>query len=275
MNISCSTACFPALPVEDRYRLIALLGFKRVGVTVFVPEAELSAFLSNPDGLATRVAGSLEETGLLATDLFLIAPCDSISAAAPNAQEKQRRTERRRVFLAGVRCATKLEVPGISILPGVPWPGRPSEAWTTAKEELRWYCDEAGRSGLELRAEPHIGSIVPTPELTALMLEEVPGLKLALDVGHFTFQGIELGRVLPLAGATGYVHLGGAAAGALHIRLSRNEIDFAILLKSLDEAGYAGDLCVEYVPMDKWGADTTDAISAIIETREFLARHLV
>ena len=275
MRIACSVAAFPSLRLEDRFRMVALLGFKRVGACLFVAQTDLPGFLRRPDRTTRRIVSVLEETGLSSADLFLIAPGDSIEGASPNCRENEGRKERRRIFATGLRCAQKAGVGALTILPGLPWADDPRAGWGAAVDELRWRVEQAGDLRIELRVEPHIGSIISTPELTARMLDEVRGLRLALDPGHFIFQGIDLEQVLPLAPMTGFVHVSGAAAGSLHIRLARNKVDFRALLTSLRAAHYMGDLCIEYVPMDKWGADTTDAVSAIVETENLIAELMV
>ena len=141
-----------------------------------------------------------------------------------------------------------------------------------AAAELQWRVDHAAHLGIELRIEPHIGSIVPIPELVSALLEEVPGLRLTLDAGHFAFQAIELDRILPLARFAGHVHVSGARAGGVHVTWVDNEIDFERLVPAVEAAGFTGRYCIEYVPMSKWGANATDVVGAVLDVRAAMSR---
>src|SRR6185436_16157441 len=133
------------------------------------------------------------------------------------------RLEARAAFAAAARVAVELGAPGVTILPGVTWAEDPEGAWAACVEELGWRAEEAGRLGLELRIEPHLGSIAPVPELVTRLCREVPGLWLTLDVSHFDAQSVTLDRTLTLASLVRHMHVRASRPGSVQIRWRDNE----------------------------------------------------
>ena len=275
-RLSCSEYSFPSLARDERLGLVALLGFESVDVGLFLdPNTEVRPFLADPVAEAKVLRNQIEANRLKLADLFLIVGGDSFAAHAINAQDHERRLELRRIFEAAILVCRELEQLSMSLLPGVTWPDDRRASWETAVSELRWRVEHAAHLGIEIRIEPHIGSIVSTPELVIQLLGDVPGLGLTLDAGHFVFQGIGLDRILPLAPLARHVHLSGARPGAVHVALEHNEIDFAALVSALESAGFCGRYSVEYVPMAKWGADSTDVLGAVIALRNTMGSLLL
>jgi sugar phosphate isomerase/epimerase len=268
-RVSCSEFSFPALSLDQRLALVRLLGFGLVDVSLFLnTEAQVGVFLSDSAAQTRRIGEALERAALAPVDLFLGVGGDDFASGALTSPQPAQREHLRRVFLAALRCASSLGVPGLTVLPGVQGDHDQRGSWRLAVEELRWRVDQASGAGIQLRIEPHIASNVATPELTLALVEEVPGLRLSLDAGHFVFQAIPLSRIVPLAPLAGHVHLSAARAGGVCVRWKENAFDVAAFVAALQAAGYGGRYCIEYVPMEKWGADATDIISAIVAMRE-------
>src|SRR5206468_2617495 len=101
------------------------------------------------------------------------------------------------LFSAFLRFAARVGSTGMTILPGMVFGGEPwDEALERAAEGLRRRVELAREHDLRLSIEPHIvstapymGSLVDTPEKVATLLDQVPGLELTLDYGHFNVQG--------------------------------------------------------------------------------------
>lgn len=266
--LSCSEFSFPALPFDSRLELVRLLGFTAVDLGLFLDTpAQAAELVAAPSATSQRLARSLKIAELEPADLFLIVGGDDFESGALTSPRPQHRAELRGVFGAALECATDLGLKGMSIMPGLAWADNSRAGWQVAVDELKWRVERAAAAGLELWVEPHIASLVPTPELVAALLADVPGLRLTLDPGHFEFQAIKLERVLPLAGHAGHVHISGASAGALHVPWRSSTWDLAVFLSELHDAGFSGRYCVEYVPMQKWGAGGTDVLGAIVATR--------
>jgi sugar phosphate isomerase/epimerase len=131
--------------------------------------------------------------------------------------------------------------------------------------------DIALRHGVQLRFEPHMGSIADTPELALDLVEAVPGLTVTLDVAHFTLQYIPTERVFPLLPHTGHVHVRQARPGTLQVAWDEGGIDFGDLAERLRDAGYTGTMSVEYVCADWYGVNRNDTLFETAQARDALS----
>jgi sugar phosphate isomerase/epimerase len=267
-RISCSEYSFPAVPGQhERIGIVRLLGFELVDIALFL--ADGAGLVADPAGIAAGLRASLAEHGLASEDLFL-AVGETVEEIAPNQRDHALREQRRREFSAAVRVAGELGIRGLTVLPGVTWAEDPAASWAVCVEELSWRVEKATALGVEVRIEPHAGSIVPVPELTARFCDDVPGLRLTLDLSHFELQSVTLDRMLTLVPLAGHLHVRAAKPGAIQVRWRDNETDFAALLAALRAAGYGGAYCVEYVPMPKWRCDEMDVVTEALATRDAL-----
>jgi sugar phosphate isomerase/epimerase len=267
-RISCSEYSFPAVPGQhERIGIVRLLGFELVDIALFL--ADGAGLVADPAGIAAGLRASLAEHGLASEDLFL-AVGETVEEIAPNQRDHALREQRRREFSAAVRVAGELGIRGLTVLPGVTWAEDPAASWAVCVEELSWRVEKATALGVEVRIEPHAGSIVPVPELTARFCDDVPGLRLTLDLSHFELQSVTLDRMLTLVPLAGHLHVRAAKPGAIQVRWRDNETDFAALLAALRSAGYGGVYCVEYVPMPKWRCDEMDVVTEALATRDAL-----
>jgi sugar phosphate isomerase/epimerase len=268
-RVSCSEYSFPAVADQRaRIGIVRLLGFELVDIALFLDDGR--DLVANPGEVAAGLRSALDEHGLTSEDLFL-AVGETVEEIAPNQRDPALREQRRREFSAAVRVASELGIRGVTILPGFTWADDPAASWAVCVEELAWRVEEARAFGVEVRIEPHAGSIVALPELTARLCDEVAQLRLTLDASHFELQSVTLDRVLPLVPLAGHVHVRAAKPGAIQVRWAANETDFGALLAALRGADYAGAYCVEYVPMPKWRCDELDVVTEALATRAALA----
>ena len=264
-RISCSEYSFPAVPGQrERIGVVRLLGFELVDVALFL--ADGAELVADPGAIAAGLRGALEEYGLASEDLFL-AVGETVEDIAPNQRDATLRAKGRREFSAAVHVAAELGIRGVTVLPGVTWAEDPAGSWGVCVEELSWRVDEAATAGVEVRIEPHAGSIAPVPELAARLCESVQGLRLTLDLSHFELQSVTLDRALTLVPLAGHLHVRAAKPGAIQVRWADNETDFAALVDALRSGGYAGAYCVEYVPMPKWRCDEMDVVTEALAMR--------
>jgi sugar phosphate isomerase/epimerase len=267
-RISCSEYSFPAVPRQgDRIGMVRLLGFELVDIALFLTDGV--RLVEDPDGIAAGLRASLAEHHLTSEDLFL-AVGETVEEIAPNQRDQSLREQRRREFSAAVRVAGELGIGGVTVLPGVTWAEDPPASWAVCVEELSWRVEEAGARGVEVRIEPHAGSIAPLPELTARLCADVPGLRLTLDLSHFELQSVTLDRTLTLVPLAGHLHVRPAKPGAIQVRFEDNETDFASLVAALRSDGYQGAYCVEFVPMAKWRCDELDVVTEALAMRAAL-----
>jgi sugar phosphate isomerase/epimerase len=267
-RISCSEYSFPAVPGRrERIGMVRLLGFELVDLALFLTDG--AALVADPAAIAAGLRGALDEHELASEDLFL-AVGDTVEEIAPNQRDHALRDQRRREFSAAVRVASELRIRGLTILPGVTWAEDPAASWAVCVEELSWRVEEAAALGVELRIEPHAGSIAPVPELTARLCGEVDKLRLTLDLSHFELQSVTLDRMLTLIPLAGHLHVRAAKPGAIQVRWRDNETDLAAVVDALRSAGYDGAYCVEYIPMPKWRCDELDVVTEAVATRDAL-----
>jgi sugar phosphate isomerase/epimerase len=267
-RISCSEYSFPSVPGQhERIGLVRLLGFELVDLALFL--ADGGVLVADPGGIATTLRRSLAEHGLRSEDLFL-AVGETVEEIAPNQRDPSVREQRRREFSATAAVAAELGIRGITVLPGVTWAEDPTASWDVCVEELAWRVETAGALGVETRIEAHAGSIAAVPELAMRLCNDVPGLRLTLDLSHFELQSVTLDRMLTLVPLAGHLHVRAAKPGAIQIRWRDNETDFAALVTALRGVGYTGAYCVEYVPMPKWRCDEMDVVTEALATRSAL-----
>ena len=267
-RISCGEFCFPAVPGRhERMGIVKLLGFDLVDVGLFLSDG--ASLVADPESVIAALRTSLREYELGCDDLFFTVG-STVEEIAPNQRDSGRRLESRREFAAAALVAAELGIRGITVLPGVSWAESPETAWAVCVEELGWRLDQALRLGLQLRCEPHVGSIAPVPELVTRLCREVPGLGLTLDVSHFDAQAVTLDRTLALVPLARHVHVRASMPGAVQVRWRDNETDFAAITAALDQAGYDGVFCIEYVPMAKWRCDEMDVVSESLAARAAL-----
>jgi sugar phosphate isomerase/epimerase len=267
-RISCSEYSFPSVPGQhERIGIVRLLGFELVDIALFL--ADGSELVADPRAAVAALRASLDEHALASEDLFL-AVGETVEEIAPNQRDAALREQRRREFAAAARVAAELGIRGITVLPGVTWAEDPAAAWELCVEELSWRVEEARALGVETRIEAHAGSIAPVPELATRLCDDVPGLRLTLDLSHFELQSVTLDRMLTLVPLAGHLHVRAAKPGAIQIRWRDNETDLGALVAALRDVAYAGAYCIEYVPMPKWRCDEMDVVTEALATRSAL-----
>jgi len=267
-RISCSEYSFPSVPGQhERIGIVRLLGFELVDIALFL--ADGSELVADPRAAVPALRASLDEHALASEDLFL-AVGETVEEIAPNQRDAALREQRRREFAAAARVAAELGIRGITVLPGVTWAEDPAAAWELCVEELSWRVEEARALGVETRIEAHAGSIAPVPELATRLCDDVPGLRLTLDLSHFELQSVTLDRMLTLVPLAGHLHVRAAKPGAIQIRWRDNETDLGALVAALRDVAYAGAYCIEYVPMPKWRCDEMDVVTEALATRSAL-----
>jgi len=258
-RISCSEYSFPAIPGQhERIGMVRLLGFDLVDLALFLPGgAELVA---DPAAIASRLRSSLAAHELASEDLFLAIGA-TVEEIAPNQRDLALRERGRDEFAAAAQIVAELGIAGITVLPGVTWAEDPDAAWEVCVEELAWRVETGAALGVQVRIEAHAGSIAPTPELVTRLCNDVPGLRLTLDVSHFEAQSVTADRTLTLVPLAGHLHVRAAKPGAIQVRWRDNETNFAALVETVVAHGYPGVFCVEYVPMPKWRCDEVDVVT--------------
>lgn len=274
LKLACADFTFPLLSHEQSLDVIAMLGFDGVDIGLFEERSHLwpAREFRNVAKSAGRLADKLARRGLSLADIYLI-PATSFEGLAPNHPSKRVRSRGRDQFQRAVEFTRLAGGRHLSGLPGICWPGEPERAGLErGAEELAWRAAFAADSGVVFGIEPHVGSIVPTPEKTGRLLDMAPGLTLTLDYCHFTCAGIPDSRIEPLVAHASHFHFRGARKGRLQAPFQDNTIDYARVVRAMRRSRYDGYIGVEYVWINWEHCNETDNLSETVLFRDFLRK---
>lgn len=272
LRLSCADFSFPLLSHGSALKIISLLGLRGVDIGLFAgrshlrPEKELASPAKNGATLRRR----LEAEGLVAADIFLQVH-ENFADFAVNHPEAARREFARQQFLKTLDYAAAAGSKHISLLPGVIFETEPRAiSLTRAAQELSWRVEQAAAMKLTVGIEPHVGSIVDTPERALRLAALAPRLGFTLDYAHFTQAGIPDSRVEPLAARATHLHARCARKGRLQSSLKENAIDFGLALEALCHHRFNGWIALEYVWIDWQHCNEVDVLSETIQLGGFL-----
>ena len=270
---SCADYTFPLLAHEKVLDLIALLDFTAVDIGFFQDRSHLQpgAVLGDPAGQAKKLKSLLKLRGLRPSDLFLQTALDFRSSAANN-PDAALREKAFQWFERTLDFAVLIGAPHVTVLPGASFEEWGAEAsWELCVQEMSRRVDLARGYGLDLSIEPHIGSIVDTPEAVLDLLKAVEGLTLALDYTHFVKTGIEQKRIEPLIPFAKVLHARGGCPGKAQAAMKENTIDYARIAELLLQNAFSGSICLEFVWNEWEGMNQVDTISETILLRKVIA----
>lgn len=271
-KFACADFTFPLLPHDKVLQLIAMLDLQGVDIGLFENRSHLwpSREFAQLDQSARRLKGQLDAAGLAAADVFLQLDPE-FTPFAINQPDPARRRHARDQFARTLEYAAHLGARHVTTLPGVEFVGAPpGDAWARAVDELAWRVEQAHEHAIVFGVEPHVGSIVPAPQLAADLVAQVPGLTLTLDYTHFTRLGIPDAEVEPLVALASHFHVRGAAPGRLQTSFKDNAIDYARVLAAMRAVGYSGWLGIEYIWMDWERCNECDNVAETILFRDYL-----
>ncbi len=248
MKLACADDTFRLLrPHRAVLELVAALGVE--GVDVFLAG---NRSIVRPEDVRDDIAGAaaairadVAAVGLAISDVFVL-PWTDLETMAPNHPDAAERERSRALFGDMLELAVRLEAPGLTILPGIEWPDDP-DSFERAVDELGWRAAEARREGLRFSVEPHVGSVVPTPDLARSLAETAPGVEMTLDYSHFVRQGLAEESADVLIPFTRHVHVRGASPARVQESIRESTLNFERILNALAAGGYDGYLTLEYV----------------------------
>jgi sugar phosphate isomerase/epimerase len=266
-RLSCADYAFPLLRHDDALQLIARLGFRLVDLGLFAGRTHLrpEVVLDSPAQWVDVALERLSKAGLGIADVFGT-PSESASELAINHPDGARREQAVAFVERLTAFARSIGAGHVTVLPGVAFPGESRGAGLARSAgTLRRCLDIADGNGVTLAIEPHVDSIVETPEEVGELLTGAPGLTLTLDPAHFVYQGVATAAVLPLVEHASHLQLRAAAPGRMQVPLRENEVDLAGVMAAASAAGYGGALAIEYVWMTHWDCDRVDNLSETIQ----------
>ncbi len=264
MRLSVANYSFEVLPLEATLMVCRSLGFSAVDIAGFYQRGKCSFepqdVAADPQKQAAILKPLLEKYQLAVTDFF------PQFGAAPslhslNDLDESIRAENLRFVRGAAHFCQLIGAPGMTILPGVDHVARTlAENLAVSVEYLCQAVAIAAEYGVEVRFEPHMGSVADTPELALHLVNHVPGLKVTLDIAHFMLQYIPMERIYPLIPHTGHVHVRQAKPGKLQVAHADGIIDFPDLIARLKAVNYRGALTVEYVCADWFEVNRNDTL---------------
>ncbi len=121
--------------------------------------------------------------------------------------------------------------------------------------------------------EPWAGAVVHDAETARAVMEQVPGLRLLVDTGHVADWG---GDPLELLEQADHVQLRQGRPGAtqVHVDDRTGVVDFAAVIRRLDELGYRGVLSVEYFDLPEVGWPLDDPLGWALDLAAHVRRLL-
>jgi sugar phosphate isomerase/epimerase len=272
LKLSIPNFAFPLLSWEKSASLIRDLEVNAVDVGIFASASNLSPedVLTNPSHAARRVSAALQENRLELADVFGILG-RSFDEKALNHFDPEQRKSAAEFFSKLLEFAAGCGAKHLTLLPGVQFAGGNfDDDLQRAAAELLWRQEAASKLGIVLAVEPHIDSVVATPERAKRLIDLVPGLTLTVDYSHFAAQGIPHEEVEPLFVLASHFHLRCAGKGKLQTNLIGNRTEFSRVLNSIAKVDYGGYISVEYIWTDWMRCNEVDNVSEIIQLRDLL-----
>ncbi len=278
MRLTLSNHSFEYLDLEGTLALARAMGFRGVDIAGFHDRGRCSLepdeVGADPQGHADRLNRLLEQYELEAVDFFPQFGA-SLEERSFNAPDPAVRRMNRASFAGIIRFCGEAGIPGFTISPGTHHPDRSfEENLDTTAEALNELTDMAGEQGIAVRFEPHVQSVVDTPERALALLERAPEAAVTLDYSHFVMQYIPEERIHPLLARTGHFHIRAARPGKLQSRLDENTIDFVDIARRLRDLDYRGCLSIEFVYMTWYDCNQVDCLTETIFTKDLMSPHV-
>lgn len=257
LKLACSDFTFPILPHRQVLQLISMLGLKGVDIGLFEDRSHLqpSKEFKNVSRSARALRRKLEYNGLVAADMFLQLALDYESRAVNNPRPAIRRAARD-AFCKALDYVAECQGKHLTALPGAFCAGESKrDSVARAVEELAWRVEQARAYRIVFAIEPHIGSLANTPARAIKLVEDVPGLTLTLDYGHFIPRGHSVAATEQLIAYASHFHARGVAKKSGSASLADNDLDWRRVFRIMDKTGYKG-----WVELEFGGNNITDTV---------------
>jgi sugar phosphate isomerase/epimerase len=277
MRLACADNTFRMVqPWENAVRIIRLLDLLAVDVCCMGNRSHIrpeDVHGAIPEA-AGRINDGLRGCGLAVSDLFVI-PWTDFETMAPNNPDPAERERGRALFHDMLELAERIGAPGLTMLPGIDWPGEShGDSFARAQDELAYRAGAAGDRDLRFSIEPHLGSIAQDPAEAKRLCTETPGVELTLDYSHFVYQGYPEEAVEPLVPHARHFHARGARRDRMQCALKDSTVDFERMIDAARDAGYDGDIGLEYLWIDWEHLNECDTVSETVMLRDRLEARL-
>jgi sugar phosphate isomerase/epimerase len=277
IRVSCADNTFRLVqPWESAVEMIRLLEIEAVDVCLMGNRSHIRPEDVRDDipAAAARITRGLAERGLAVSDLFCI-PWTDFERFAPNHPEAEEQERSRALFSDMLELAERIEAPGLTMLPGIDWPGEShGDSFDRAVEELADRAAQARARGVRFSIEPHFGSIAQQPTEARRLCEQAGGLELTLDYSHFVYQGFHEDEIEPLVAHARHFHARGARESRMQAALKDSVVDFERMIDAARAVGFEGDIGLEYLWIDWEHLNECDTVSETILLRDRLRAKL-
>ncbi|MDE0181916.1 MAG: sugar phosphate isomerase/epimerase [Caldilineaceae bacterium] len=244
MKLGYSTWGTPTVPVDAIVRHLAGLGFEGVELTVLSHHTTALEKLTPEE--RRRIPKLLQEHNL---ELPAIAGHVSLMDEVPDSHAANLDRLKQTIDLA-VEWASPDGPPAIDTTAG----GTP-EDWDSRLDmlvaRLQEAADYAQARGVVIALEPHVGSIIDTPDRTLELLRRVgsDALKVNFDISHFNVMGFSIeesvSKMAPHAVHTHVKDERGTVPDFEFLIPGEGEFDYVTYLKSMQRYGYTGFITPE------------------------------
>ena len=241
LDLACADYTFPLLSHDKALDVVALLGFTAINIGVFSGRSHVTPEDVLPDipAAAKNLTMKLNDRGLAVADIFYQA--SDFEDRAANHPDMAQRRQSRDLYQRMVEFALRCNSPHITGLPGIHWSDEPLDSsLQRSAEELAWRVEQARQLGIVYSVEPHLGSVVATPQDVQHLVDLAPTLTLTLDYGHFVYQGFPENEIEPLLRYASHFHARCAAPRRLQAKFQDNSINFGRILNEMNRIGYSG-----------------------------------
>lgn len=244
MKLGYSTWGMPTVPVDVALSHLAGLGFDGVELTVLPGYSTELAILTKSE--RRRILKLLKKHGL---ELPAIAGHTSLMESDPTAHAANLKRLKQVIDLA-VDWAGPDGPPAIDTTAG----SQPDE-WESRKGELvartQELAEYAHAKGVTLAMEPHVGSIIDTPQkmVELIRLVDLPNVRVNFDISHFNVMGYSIEEsVSALAPYAVHTHVKDETGRAPHHQFlipGEGIFDYVAYLHAMQRHGYTGYISAE------------------------------
>ena len=244
MKLGYSTWGMPTVPAEVFIPFLARTGYAGVEITVIPGYATELSRLDRDQrrSIAAALRAHHLELPALAAQTSMVE-----RDAAVAAEHWQRLT-------AAVDLAVEWAVDGVPPVIDTTVGGTPAEYAALEGllfERMGALVAYAAARGVVIAAEPHVGSMLDTPErvLTLLRTIDSPWLKLNFDISHFNVMGFTIAETVPrLAPFSAHTHVKderGTVPDYEFLIPGEGVFDYVAYLRAMQAAGYTGFITPE------------------------------